>query len=57
VGRTDFRATDRSIDPKEFIRALMIVTVKQFNQLRALHGLPDLTKAQVLNAIKAEMRT
>ncbi len=55
--RMDYEATDREIDPKEFVRALMIVATKQFNTLRALNGLPNLTKAQVLNAIKQEMRT
>ncbi len=54
--RIDYVAEERDIDSSELIRALLTVIAKQFNTLRALHGLPAITKDQVLNAIKEELR-
>jgi len=54
--RIDYVATEREIEPRELIRALLTVIAKQFNTLRAIHGLSPITKADVLDAIKEELR-
>jgi len=40
---------------EDILRAFMLVVLDQFNALRALHGLPDATPAQLRDAIKAKL--
>ena len=43
------------IDNERVLKALAIVVKNEINILRALHGLPDRTNAQIVTAIKAEV--
>jgi formate-dependent phosphoribosylglycinamide formyltransferase (GAR transformylase) len=52
----NYRITEAEIDPRKFVSALVTLVVQQFNQLRAFHGLPALTRQQVIDAIKAEIK-
>lgn len=64
--RIDFRATEDDFPTQKFIRAVVTLWVQRdasligyLNQLRAFHGLPalnELTRNQVIQAIKQEMR-
>lgn len=64
--RFDFRATENDFPTQRFIRAVVTLWVQRdatlvgyLNQLRAFHGLPalnTLTRNQVIQAIKQEMR-
>jgi len=54
--RLDYREQEKNIDASKFVRAMLTVVVQQLNVLRALHGLPDITRAQALAAIKQAIR-
>ena len=56
MARVDLQDTDEEIGVSKIIKAIVILTMKQINQLRALHGLPAFTKAQVVAALKQEIR-
>jgi hypothetical protein len=48
--------TDEQIGIDKKLKAVVILVMKQLNQLRAFHGLPPLTQAQVIDALKQELR-
>jgi hypothetical protein len=56
MARLDYRIDEKNINPSKFIRALVTLFVQQINTLRAFHGLPAITRAQAIAAIKAEIR-
>ena len=40
---------------EDVLRAFMLVVLDQFNTLRALHGLPNATPAQLRNAVRGKL--
>lgn len=54
--RLDFQGREVDIPADKFVRALVTLVVQQFNTLRAFHGLPALTRQQVITAIKNELK-
>ena len=54
--RVEYTAKETNIPTDKLVRALITLIVQQFNTLRAFHGLPALTRNQVINAIKQELK-
>ena len=42
---------------KEVLRAFITILIEQLNTLRALHSLPAITRQQVVNKLKQELRS
>ena len=48
---------EKDLPVELFARALVTLMVQQLNQLRAFHGLAALTRTQVIDAIKNEIKS
>jgi len=56
MARIDYRISEADIPPAKFIRAMVTLLVQQLNALRSQHGMAQLTRAQIIAAIKAEIK-